>query len=235
MPALQKNPAVFKRIEGDGLKTPVDFNLNLNDATVTIDGTLLFGGFRITAPRNVRELDFVWYFSAPNSWTHWYICPAKGKAQDGFETWLDGDKVYQTLDNLQEKQRSRVLQTLSGANLRPGEEYILWFRKVESSGDHALRGRFRFVSKKKTWDYDSIEKVLELKPMGPEAQVQNLRSRGGKMLLDAAFFDRKYAASRIDHVFFSLRHTKRLKGGFFITTEIACPALFEWAVLRQTP
>ena len=50
-----------------------------------------------------------------------------------------------------------------------------------------------------------------------------LNSRGGRAMLDPELFDPADARSRIDNLFFSIRSTSRLRGGFFITSEIACP------------
>ncbi|MDP0490397.1 MAG: hypothetical protein Q7Q71_05045 [Verrucomicrobiota bacterium JB023] len=50
-----------------------------------------------------------------------------------------------------------------------------------------------------------------------------MKSRGGEILLDGEFFEKGYANNRIEDVFFNLRQTKRIKGGFFITMQTAIP------------
>ncbi|HEY1122875.1 MAG TPA: hypothetical protein VGE67_14790, partial [Haloferula sp.] len=57
----------------------------------------------------------------------------------------------------------------------------------------------------------------------PEVQITATGWRGGKILLDREFFSPSDAAGRIDSAFFSIRSTQRMRGGLFITTQIAVP------------
>jgi len=220
---LQQNPSVFELIDTKEGEKPTAFRVTLGATTARVQDTYVLDGFRFTVPASAEGLDFVWYFNAPTAWGHWYICPVEGDMEGGFKTWLNADKLYATIDRVDEKQRLRILQTLDGEDFKSGQEYILWFRKVEEEGGTDLRGRFCFAPKDDDWGYDNIEEALSLKPMGLQHQVQNLESKGGTILLDETYFDREYAARQIDNVFLSLRQTRRMRGGFFITMEIACP------------
>ncbi len=220
---LKKEALQELKIPGDG-KT-VDFDLKLGESPVKV-GEAQFDGFRFTAPEIPEGADFVWNFNAPKGWGNWYILPVEGKPGQAFRSWLEGDKLYQTFDKAGEKERLRILQTLTGSYFKPGAEYLMWFRKVSGDGEGALRGRAAFAKRKEgknPWDYDEIEKALQLKPAAPEDQVAALESRGGLILLDKEFFAPGYAGNRIDSVFLSMRSTKRSSSGFFITLQTSVP------------
>ncbi|MCH8156303.1 MAG: hypothetical protein IID18_00880, partial [Nitrospinae bacterium] len=220
---VQGNPEAFELVKIDQSDQVVSFDLELGETTATVAGEFVFDGFQFVVPADAKGKDLVWYFNAPTEWGNWYIIPVEGKPGDGFRGWLNGDKIYQTFDVSREKKRVRILQTLSGENLKPGKSYILWFRRVLGSSGGKLRGCISFVKKSEDWDYESIEKVLGLKPGDVAAQVAQLDSKGGRILLERAFFQPSYAENRIEAVFFSLRNTKRMRGGMFITIETDIP------------
>ncbi|MBF0197938.1 MAG: hypothetical protein HQL32_09515 [Planctomycetes bacterium] len=221
--AIQNNPSVFEKVDIEVGGKPADFSVTLGATTAKAQDTFIFDGFRFTVPASAGNLDFVWYFNAPESWGHWYICPVEGDMKPGFRRWLNADKLYSTVDVAEEEGRLRVLQTLSSDYFEPGRQYVLWFRKVKEKDGNKLRGRICFALKDDDWDYENIENALSLKPMGAHQQIKHLGSRGGEILLDKSFFDLGYAARRIDNVFFSLRQTRRMEDGYFIAMEIACP------------
>jgi len=220
---LQENPGAFERVVIESSEQPVRFDIQLGESTATVGEEHLFDGFRFKVPEAGK--DFVWYFNAPSHWGHWYILPVSGEAEGGFKRWLDADKVYQHFDEDEENGRFRVLQTLDADYFEADKEYIIWFRRKaeNAASSNALRGVLAFVDQNERWDYDDIEEVLELEPKSPEHQVKQLDSRGGSILLDTAFFSRDDARRRIDNVFTSLRTTKRMSNGMFVTMETACP------------
>jgi hypothetical protein len=58
----------------------------LNLAPVRFESGHAFGAVRFRAPEK-PGLDFVWAFSTPAAWRHWYILPADGDAgRRGFES-----------------------------------------------------------------------------------------------------------------------------------------------------
>lgn len=207
-------------ISGDG-KT-MEFTVNLGTTPVKVDDAV-FDGFRFRCPELPEGADFVWYFNAPQNWGNWYIMPVEGKPGTAFRSWLDADKVYEPYDRETEPNRLRILQILDGGYFKSGKEYLMWFRKTAEGADNTLRGTAAFAKGKDSWDHDAIEKALSLKAAPPKEQVAALKSRGGKILLDPGFFEPEYAAGRIDSAFFSIRSTKRMSGGFFLTTQIAVP------------
>ena len=220
---IQQNPQLFEKLEIQEADKPTDFSIDLGKSTLSLKNGDVFDGFRFVAPEKSEELDFIWYFNAPNEWGHWYICPEKGDLQHAFRNWINADKGYKLFDDPTAKNRLRVLQTLGAGYFKGGETYIMWFRKVEEGGEAKLNGRFAFKKSQDKWDHEKLEKELNLQPLPPAEQVKILDSRGGKVLLDPALFEASYAAGRIDSVFFSLRQTKRIDGGFFITIKTGTP------------
>jgi hypothetical protein len=226
MDGVRATPAAFETIKPSGLGTPTTFKVKLGESTSSYKDKLIFDGFRITVPADLEGRDFVWYFNVPENWSNWYVIPAEGEVEGGFRDWLNADKVYQGLDVAQEKGRMRVLQTLDGNYFTPGKDYVFWFRQEAAGGDAELRVVLNFATRPaddKKWEHENLEKVLKLKPASAAEQVKEHGSRGGTIMLDTALFDKRDAESRIDDVFFNLRQTQRMRGGFFITMEMSCP------------
>jgi len=130
------------------------------------------------------------------------------------------------LDRWALKKRHRVLQTLSAGYFQPGKKYLMWFKQSKGvSTKLPLSARLHFVDKPEDkWEHPELEKALSLIPKKADEQVRALDSRGGRILLDKRFFDKDYADNRIDSAFFSIRRTKRLKGGYFITIRTSVPS-----------
>lgn len=198
------------------------FEIKLGGKTAKV-GKDHYDGFRFRCPELPEKTDFVWYFNAPEAWGHWYIVPVEGKPKQAFKNWMYGDKLYDAHDKGGGKGRLRVLQTLDGSYFTAGAEYLMWFKKSADAADHTLRGTAAFAKSDDDWDHDAVEKALGLKPSAPEDQVAALSSRGGMILLDKEFFDPEYAAGRIDSAFASIRSTRRMAGGFFLTMQTAVP------------
>jgi len=177
-----------------------------------------YDGLFFKAPEELEGKDFIWYFNAPEDWANWYIVPLDGDVKQAFRNWLIGDKVYQGFDKAGEKGRFRVLQTLDGSYFEPGKEYAIWFRKMGDAKPGEIRLRVGFAKPEEDgkWEYEELEKALGLEPQSSEAQVAELQSLGGAILLDKKLFDRGYADSRIDSLFFSKRQQQQMSGGFFI-------------------
>jgi len=224
---VQAKPELFDKVKLVKPQGATDFSVQLGESVLTTSNGEVFDGFRFTAPKNAKNLDFIWYFNAPAEWGNWYIFPVKGEAKNAFRDWLVADKVYQKFDADGVENRERILQSLSAGYFKGGAEYIMWFRQVrEVEGQKAggrLAGRFGFKKKSEKWDYKEFEQALGLKPKSAEAQVKALGSRGGRIMLDKSLFEPSYAKERIDSVFFSLRQTTRMAGGFFITMEVSIP------------
>jgi len=187
------------------------------------DGT--YDGIFFKAPEEIRDRDFIWYFNAPEGWANWYIVPLEEDVKQGFSNWLTADKVYGELDKAGEKERFRTLQTLKGSYFEPGQEYVIWFRKVGEvkPGEARLRIAFGKPKEEGKWKHEELEKALGLKPASAEEQVAELSSLGGMILLDGKFFDKGYADDRIESLFFSKRQQKQLSGGFFIQIKTSTP------------
>ncbi len=222
------NLAAYDVIASPKADIPVSVRIKLGETTSKHKEDAIYDGIRITAPDDVAERDFVWYFNAPQNWTNWFIVPVTGDFEGGFRNWLNADRLYDGLDKPQEKNRMRVLQTLDRSYFKPGAEYILWFRQVspEETSSTDLRAVFRFAARpadKKKWDHESIEKVLKLKDAPDADQVAELDSRGGRIMLDPQLFDPADASSRIKNVLFSIRQTSHYDDGMFITMESSSP------------
>ncbi len=212
------------KIPKDG--SPASFTVRLGETTSIYQGKIVFDGLRITVPKDLGERDFIWYFNAPESWANWFIIPVEGDFEGGFRNWLNADKRYRDFDKPKEPDRRRVLQSLANDYLKPGKDYILWFRRVDEGADAELRGALMFAERpedEREWSHAALEKTLKLKSAPAAAQAEQLRSRGARILLDKDFFDPDEAEDRIDQVFFDLRQTRWLKGGFFVTMRISCP------------
>jgi hypothetical protein len=220
---LRKGAAKFEAVGPIELGKPVPFKISLAANAVKLAEDAVFGGFRFTAPKGVSGSDFVWYFNAPFAWANWYIMPLSDKPRPGFKNWIYGDKIYEQFDVAGAPARMRALQTLSSDYFKEGEEYYIWFRKVQDGDDDEVRGVLTFAKPDGEWDENKIEAVLPLKPQPAAEQVKQLDSRGGRILLDEKFFEKSYADERIGSVFFSKRQTKFLPDGFFVTMETNIP------------
>ncbi|MCB1278292.1 hypothetical protein [Prosthecobacter sp.] len=223
---VRANLAAYEKIKLSGASSSASFKIKLGETTSSYKGGLVFDGFRITAPEDLEGRDFVWYFNAPGAWSTWYVVPVSGDVEDAFRNWLNADKIYQGLDVAGEKDRFRALQTLDGSYFKPGRDYIFWFQQNKETKDTELRVTLGFAAKPaddKEWGHAGVEKALKLKPAGAAQQVKELGSRGGRILLDQAFFSKGYAEGRIDDVFFNKRQTSWTRGGYFVTIEMSCP------------
>lgn len=224
--ALQKafveQVAAFERIELDAGGKPVEFKIELGVTPVKL-GDEVYDGFRFRCPDAIGEKDFVWYLNVHEVWGNWYILPVTGEPERAFKDWMNGDKLYIPYDKAGEKERLRILQTLGGGYFKPGEDYLMWFRKTRDGGSGTVRGTATFAAREKSWDHGDVEKALSLKPAPAAEQVAALGSRGGLILLDPRFFERGYAEGRIDSAFTSIRSTQSLKGGFFVTLQTFVP------------
>lgn len=220
---MQAAADAFTPLELPG-KGPIDFDLKLGETTATLKDGNVFDGFRFTAPEGSDQLDMIWYFNAPGQWGNWYILPVKGGFKPAFKDWTDADRLYEKFDVIDEDNQLRVLQNLEAGYFEPGQEYIMWFRRVHEGGDDHLRGRLMFAKAPEDgWDESTYEEALALEPQPVEVQVEWLDSRGGRIMLDEQFFTRRDAKSRIDDIFSSMRRFTQLQGGFFIAMEITMP------------
>lgn len=217
--------AAFDQVSMDSGEKAATLSIKLGEKPVKLREDV-FDGFRFRCPELKEGMDFVWYFNAPAAWGNWYIIPVEGKPGQAFKGWMDGDKLYTGLDEAGEKDRLRILQTLDGDYFKAGSEYIIWFRRTGGDDAGVVRGTARFAKSEHEdgdWDHDAVEEALDLKEAPPEDQVAALASKGGLILLDKEFFDPGYAAGRIDSMFSSIRTTKRMSGGYFITMQVSVP------------
>lgn len=219
----ERKEALMEMPFGDGESSGL-FAMTLGE-TVVEHGRESYDGLHFKAPDGIEGKDFVWYFNAPEGWAHWYILPLGGEVKQGFRNWLDGDMVYGTYDKAGEKGRFRALQTLDGSYFEAGKEYVLWFRRVEEAepGEIRLIAAFAKPGEKGEWDHEALEDALGLKQKASEAQVAELDSLGGRILLDGKFFDRGYADDRIESLFFAKRRQTQMSGGFFIQISTSTP------------
>ncbi|RYD18052.1 MAG: hypothetical protein EOP88_23935, partial [Verrucomicrobiaceae bacterium] len=220
--ALAKGKETFKLIElkNDGTRTDLDVDLGSDPVTYKGED---YDGFRFICPQDISGRDFVWYFNAPATRTGWYIMPVEQEPTPAFKDWLNADKAYQSFDKAGEQDRFRAFQTLEGDYFKPGAEYVMWFRTPETSGSEMMRGAAAFAKTKASWDHSALEEALSLSAAPLEQQVAALHSRGGKILLDEKFFDRSYAKGRIDSCFASIRATKKMRGGYFVSMQTTVP------------
>jgi len=224
--ALKKNRKQFGEIGLSGGPEATVFRLKLGKSAIRIDGGDEFDAFRFKAPGQSGKQDFVWYFNVHSDWGAWYIVPLDEEFKPGFKTWFDGDKVFAGHDVAGEGGRLRIFQTLDAGYFTPGREYVIWFMRTGGKrGDPPadLRGALVFRPGRKDWDPSSIEEALGLKSLPMADQVKSLDSRGGRMLLDRDFFSESFAEERVGSLFFSLRQTRNLPGGFFIRVDTTCP------------
>lgn len=223
---VRANLAAFSSVTLPPDGGPVEFKTSLGESTSSVKETEVFDGLRFMTPEKLEGRDFIWYFNSPKHWGNWFIIPAEGDFEGGFQGWLNGDKAYRALDNPGETNRLRVLQSLDHGYFQPGKEYILWFRKVGEGKPSELRGSLALVSRPADapeWNHAAIEQALKLKPAPATDQAKELGSRGANILLDPAFFEPAEAEERINQTFFDIRQTRRLRGGYFVTMEISCP------------
>ncbi|HUG70884.1 MAG TPA: WD40 repeat domain-containing protein [Pirellulaceae bacterium] len=93
-----------------------------------LPGETRFEAVRFKSPLDVSA-DLYWAFTAPSP-MEWYIVPAKGE-MTGFRGWQRVDELK--LPNLEIPAGHCVrFQTLSGGQILPGQEYVLWFSFPDS-------------------------------------------------------------------------------------------------------
>ena len=225
---VRKNLAAYDTVEGSLEAGPVTVRTRLGESVSDAGEGEVYDGIRFTAPKDLKGKDFVWYFNAPTAWASWYIVPVKGDFEGGFQNWIDADCLYSELDQAEDKDRQRTLQSLEGSYFESGREYVLWFRRADRDAGQNLEVRAVLAfaplpADEKKWDADSIEDALKLKRATAADQVKFLNSRGGRAMLDKELFDPSDAKGRIDDVISAIRTTSRTRGGFFVTMEMACP------------
>ncbi|HEY8962479.1 MAG TPA: hypothetical protein VIM57_09760 [Luteolibacter sp.] len=208
--AFSKKLEAFDSIAltGDGKTTR--FEMKLGETPVMIDGEP-YDGFRFKCPEIPEGSDFIWYFNAPRHWAHWSILRVEPGQGGGFENWLWADRVFEGFDKPGEKDRVHVMQTLERDYFKPGAEYILWFHK-KRPGDSAQDLRLVTAFAKSGsggWSHEQFRTALGLQESSPEAQIEALDSRGGRILLDARLFDHGYALERIRSMLFYRSYANR--------------------------
>ena len=199
-----------QKIEPESDET-VYFKDQLGEKSLKIEDEHIFEGFQITAPKDLGNRDFVWYFNAPNAWGKWYILPKKGEYKPGFKNFSSGDLIYKEIDKVDDEGRYRIFQSLDNSYFEPGETYVIWFKRLEQTELDEVRGAFGFYELPKTnietgWAIPQIEESLKLQPYSPAVQAKQLDSKGCEILLDEDFFDRDYAERRIKDIFFTIRN-----------------------------
>ncbi|MDP0490396.1 MAG: hypothetical protein Q7Q71_05040 [Verrucomicrobiota bacterium JB023] len=167
---LQGNPDVFELIELRTVGKTTDFEVTLGKSVLTLETGEKFDGFRFKTPEGSAKSDLVWYFNAPSNWANWYLCPVEGEFKPSFRTWLNADKLYEQFDQAGDENRTRILQKLDAGYFRSGEEYIMWFRQIES-GNSKLTGRIMLTDAREDWGHEEIENGLGLKAMATEIQI----------------------------------------------------------------
>ena len=230
LPRLQARATEFPLVAvGSGEKRTEVATITLTKTPVLFESGEAFDAIRFRAPAE-RGLDLVWAFTITETWMHWYIVPATGKPTAGFKNWLNGDRAYTKLGG--SVKNPVILQTLAADALEPGREYLLWFsQKKHTPAPVTLKLKIHFAApaQDKGWDNEAIETVLQLKPAPALEQVAYFDSRGGRILTDPALFHPDDAESHVEHFLYTRRSTAAAGGGFYVTTEIACPPC------RKTP
>lgn len=224
---IQQGLKNYDIIQVNNIQHVVDFDVTLGaaDSVTTVHNGDMFDGFRFTVPKDFAGEDFIWYFNSPSHWGRWYISHATDAPAAAFKRWHTPSLLYQKIDTVEEKSRSRFLQSCDGSFFKAGEEYIMWFNKVSDGGESYVRGRFTFstLPKDEKWGVETLEEHLALTPLSHEKQIQQMGSVGGEILLDKDFFSPHYAQGRIDSLFSTLRVSKSLGGGFFVSMRTFVP------------
>ncbi|MEO0795409.1 MAG: hypothetical protein AAFX93_09615 [Verrucomicrobiota bacterium] len=218
--AIPENTDKFEEIDIVEVSKLVDFEITLGETVMAVDGQQ-FDGFRFTAPPESDQLDLIWYFNVATNWSNWYLTPVEDTSKNSFKNWLNVIRLYDKFDQVQEPDRVRALQSLEKGYFVPGEEYVMWFRQRGEAEDNSLRGRIGFgqLPEDENWDFDNYEEQLALTPQPAAAQVEELGSRGGEIILDQTFFKPSEAEGIIDQLFFAIEMTSRYRGGYFVTVE----------------
>ncbi|MDF3127765.1 hypothetical protein P0Y35_01015 [Kiritimatiellaeota bacterium B1221] len=221
---IRSTPDIFTEIPFENGQQSDVIRLRLHPVKLVSEEGQRFDGLQFTVPRSAKGMDLVWYFNAPANWAHWYILPlAADEEMQGFRNWIPADVLYRDVDLPQEADRFRTLQTLDSENLVPGHTYIIWFRETQAGEDLDLRVKLCFSKPEEDWTHKNAEAALALEWQSLDIQAAHLESRGGKMLLDPAFFEKNYAETQIKSVISERRMTQQFPGGFFVTMETATP------------
>jgi hypothetical protein len=72
-----------------------------------------------------------WAFIFPANLIEWYIIPVTGEMDGGFKKFFVADAKEILGAKAPERAEHLVLQSLGAADLKPGGEYLLWFRFVD--------------------------------------------------------------------------------------------------------
>jgi len=216
--AFNKDPEAFEFVDIPADGTPVNFDLELGKSVVKCEGSV-FDGFRFRYPKEGKPRDFVWYFTVPNAWSHWYLLSRHEKPRAAFSGWLELGLIYQQHDRFNDKGRSRAVQSLQTKHtpLVPGEEYFIWFTYKKDDAlwreEAACRGAAAFPEQKEPWLLADVENALALKPAPLADQVAYLNSRGGSILSDRRLFSPAYANDVVRTLGYHLRTAAQMKLG----------------------
>ncbi len=121
---LQENIARLPLVTPDTDVGKMAFQtLDLSAATVTVDDGI-YCAFRFKTPDYATQL--AWGFRRFRGLREWYIVPAQGR-MFGFASFMDKE-LPEDVEGLAPKGTRFILQRLDAKNLRPGAEYIMWFR-----------------------------------------------------------------------------------------------------------
>jgi hypothetical protein len=184
---LKEQIAVFENVAVDA-HGPTDFSVLLGDAVATVktvEGTMVYDGFRFVVPAKIPSGYFVWYFTVSQDWANWYIVPSQGQIAEAFRHWHTPDALYHGLDTAIDAGNHRSLQSLTTSYFIPGKEYIIWFRRVrDNPGTSTVRGRLAWVASQDSleeasrWKVEDYEKHLNLAWADQRTQTEFLNSTG---------------------------------------------------------
>jgi len=124
--ALQAAAQSFPLVETQAPSTAGQFRkFTFNTSGVGLDG------FRFkNTSQDARNFGWVFARAQPNNVTEWYIVPVEGELEGFGEFWQRSGEYENAPWKASTKTKSfgAIAQSLTGAKLLPGKEYIIWFR-----------------------------------------------------------------------------------------------------------
>ncbi len=121
-------------------------------------------GFRFTIPPRTNQEDFVWTFTGPQYWFHWYILPETGD-MSGFVNFQERARTnYEGTEHLFPAAGKRIyLQHLSGKSIEDGKTYLIWFNFDKNKpGRLSLKYTFANLGTARKAELGTLEKALGL-------------------------------------------------------------------------
>jgi hypothetical protein len=167
-------------------------SLVLNRQPVLVSGARV-DAVRLRVPAGGGDL--VWAFAIPRHCSSWYIIPATGSGP-GFTNFMPA-RHWREATWPSDPSYRPFLQALPAAQLKPGNDYLIWF-EFTTEAPATVHAAARFApSLAGEWAVEAMEKVLGLTEADVDLRSERFDTRGGRLLRDPKLLDQPFGALRL--------------------------------------